>query len=167
MPESGWPVPTGHEIWAHWPMPNPDAAIAADSSILLPNPMAYDAGADGGSPLAFDQVTGLTWYRQPFPATLYDDAWKACSSGSLPILKQPWRVPTRIELVSLVDFTQPPGQPLVDPAIFGMVTASAFWTSSAVPGDSGPNWSVSFATGFVTPSQVPVQVLCVSGGVSP
>ncbi|HEY8087963.1 MAG TPA: hypothetical protein VIF09_08960, partial [Polyangiaceae bacterium] len=32
QPEAGWPVPTGHEVWAYWPMPNPDAAVGPDAS---------------------------------------------------------------------------------------------------------------------------------------
>ena len=106
IPEGGWPVPTGHEIWAHWPMPNPDAAIAPDASTLLPHPMTYDAGADGGDLVAYDVVTRLTWYRQSMSAKDYGTAWQACEG----LNGVGWRVPTRIELVSLIDFTQPSGE---------------------------------------------------------
>jgi hypothetical protein len=157
-PESGWPTPTAHEIWAHWPMPNPDASIGGDSSTPLPNPMSYDAGPEGGSPVAFDEVTNLAWYRQSASATTYDAAWGACSG-----LGSTWRVPTRIELISLVDFTQ---IPTINPAVFPSVQGDSYWTSSSVPDDSGPAvyWSVSFATGLAAYGPTPTEVLCVSGG---
>jgi hypothetical protein len=55
--------PTAHEIWAHWPMPNPDAAIAGGSDATLPNPMAYDTYGEAGTLL--DKVTRLTWQTGP------------------------------------------------------------------------------------------------------
>jgi hypothetical protein len=161
IPDSGWPVPTAHELWAHWPMPNPDAAAGPDAA-FLPNPMTYDAGAgDGGGPVVVDVVTRLSWSRQAQTATTYDDAWKACLS-----LGNAWRVPTRIELVSLIDFTQPSGSPTVDPTVFPSVKALLTWTSSAVAGDAAPpsTWTVDFTTGLTASGGSASQVLCVSGG---
>ena len=160
-PDSGWPVPTAHELWAHWPMPNPDAAAGPDSA-PLPNAMTYDAGAgDGGGPVVVDVVTRLSWSRQAQTATTYDDAWRAC----IP-LGNGWRVPTRIELVSLIDFTQPSGSPTIEPTVFPSVKALPTWTSSAVAGDAAPPsyWMVDFTTGLTASGGSASQVLCVSGG---
>jgi hypothetical protein len=162
-PEGGWPVPTGHETWAHWPMPNPDASIVPDSSVSLPHTMGYDAGADGDASVVYDLVTQLRWSRDAASAADYDAAWGHCATldGS------GWRVPTRIELVSLVDFTQPSGIPTLDRAVFPSVPGARTWTSSAVAGDGGPSgyWSVDFASGLTTSSgPLATQVLCVNGG---
>jgi hypothetical protein len=159
MPDSGWPVPTAHEIWAHWPMPNPDAALSDESSTALPNQMAYDAGADGGSAIAYDSVTGLSWWRQGLPASSYENAWEACLGLNSPGSAYTWRVPTRIELVSLIDFTQ---VPTIRIATFFDVGLPA-WTSSAVAGDES-YWLVDFSTGLVLSGGSGAVVICVSGG---
>jgi hypothetical protein len=159
LPESGPPVPSAHEAWAHWPMPNPDAALSEESSTPLPHPMGYDAGADGGGAIAYDAVTGLGWWRQALPAAGYDDAWKQClgldPSGS----GSPWRVPTRIELVSLIDFTR---VPTIQSATF-LDAGAVAWTSSAVAGDES-YWAVDFGTGLTVQGGSPTQVICVRGG---
>lgn len=158
------PVPTGREVWAHWPMPNVDAAIAPDSSTMLPHPMTYDAGVEGGAPTVYDAVTKLTWSRASQPASDLTAAWNLCRSSSLP--GGPWRVPTRIELVSLIDTTQASGAK-IDATSFSGVAGAAHWTSSPVPGlDGGPiaYWTVSFADGLASNTAPASLVLCVSGG---
>jgi len=161
MPDSGWPVPTAHELWAHWPMPNPDASIGPESSTPLPHPMTYTLAADGGGVTAYDAVTKLSWWRQALSATTYDEAWTACAKVSP---GGGWRVPTRIELVSLIDFTR---TPTIDTATFLDAGGAHTWTSSAVASDGGPSeyWDVDFSTGLAGYGNTPSQVLCVSGGM--
>jgi hypothetical protein len=149
-------------LWARWRMPNPDAAAAPsiDAAPSLPNPMAYDAGADAGT--AYDLVTLLTWTRQSFPAATFDAAVAACAA--LP--GAGWHVPTRIQLVSLIDFTQPVGGATIDPVAFPSTPAAVFWTSSQVPLDAATPlyWLVDFSTGLVRPNTAASNVLCVKEG---
>jgi hypothetical protein len=163
-PEGGYPVPFAHEIWVHWHMPNPDAAIAPDfpDAGTLPNQASYtatDGGADGGLATVLDDVTLLTWSRDSFGAMSLDQAWGWCVS-----LGASWRVPTRIELVSLVDFTQPSGSATIDPAAFPNTMTASYWTSSPVP--SGGVWSVSFQTGLAAYPSAAANVRCVKGGAA-
>jgi len=148
-------------VWARWPMPNPDASAAPtiDGSPPLPNPIAYAAGADAGA--AFDVMTGLTWTRGSSAAGTYDAAVAACAA--LP--GKGWHVPTRIQLVSLIDFTQPLGAK-IDPATFPSTPAALFWTSSQVPGDAATPlyWLVDFSTGLVRQTTPASYVLCVKEG---
>jgi hypothetical protein len=150
------------ELWARWPMPNPDASAAPtiDGSPSLPNPTAYDAGADAGT--AVDVTTGLTWSRASVPAGDFHTAVVACASLS----GTGWHVPTRIQLVSLIDFTQPPGSAKIDPVAFPSTPSALFWTSSQVPGDAGTPlyWLVDFGTGLVQQTTAATDVRCVKEG---
>ena len=162
VPDGGYPPATApHELWAHWPMPNPDASIGPESSTLLPHPMTYTLAADGGGVTAYDVVTKLSWWRQALSAMTYDAAGSACANVSP---GGGWRVPTRIELVSLIDFTR---TPTIETTTFLDAGGAHTWTSSAVPGDGGPSeyWDVDFSTGLTGHGSAPSQVICVSGGV--
>jgi hypothetical protein len=151
--------PTAAQLWAHWPMPNPRAFIAPDSSTLLPHPMAYEAGAD--VTIVRDAVTGLLWERADAPATDFAAAEAHCATfgpGS------GWRVPTRIELVSLVDFTH---RPTIDTMTFDAGRAATYWTSSVVQKDAAPDvrqhWTVSFDDGLADNASSATYVRCVQG----
>jgi len=161
--------PTASQLWVHWPMPNPDAAIAPGWDAALPNPMAYDVTADAG--YVHDAVTHLTW--EPgigASASSYLAADQYCRNLKLPAAT-PWRVPTRIELVSLIDFTR---TPTFDVDVFGIspeagpgAGSGAYWTSSLYEPDAdalmGQHWAVSFADGLVSTEQA-AWVRCVAGG---
>jgi hypothetical protein len=175
--------PTVTEIWVHWYMPNPpNVPIAPDSSVMLPHPMTY-APDDAGQTVV-DQVTNLTWEASGFPAASYEDAERHCFTLAQKA-SSPWRVPTRIEVVSLIDWTH---VPMFDVDAFASDTDATtgqamgtYWTSSLavspfgdlVPPDASPltwwHWTVSFATGAVTQGGVTQAtsadwVRCVSGG---
>jgi Protein of unknown function (DUF1566) len=153
--EAGLDGPPLTELWAHWPMPNPDAGEAPESSIPLPSPMKYDAGADGGSLVVYDDVTHLTWWRATVPAG-GEDAQSPCDA----LAGGGWHVPTRIELVSLVDFTVASGATINQQAFPEMKT-DYYLTSSPYAGESGQVWSVDFNTGLVGANSAPPWVLCV------
>jgi hypothetical protein len=154
--DSAFDGPSLTEVWAHWPMPNPDAAIAPGSDADLPNPMSYDAGEGGSSPTVYDNVTHLTWWRTPL--TVGDaGAQAACASlgGS------GWHVPTRIELVSLIDFAVPATAATIDSTAVPPVPADVFLTSSVVAGDGGLLWVVDFSTGLTVQRKSAAVALCV------
>jgi hypothetical protein len=167
-PEATAPPPLVRR-WARWAMPNPDAAIFPGADVMLPNPMEYDANTEAGTPV-YDVKTGLTWEQgQGAPATSFLEATSHCLS-----LAGGWRVPTRIELVSLIDFTR---VPLIDPGAFvgpdGAPPGGTYWSSSVVPADSGSDaaghrWVVLFDNGQVLLDNekgvVASWVRCVQGG---
>ena len=103
--------------WAAWPMPNYDAGAPVD------NPMGYDVVAGQGLE---DRVTNLVW-RHPMPESTqvsYQRALEICSGE--------WRLPSRIELVTLLDLGQTGAK--IDPA-FKTESGTAqgvYWTFSEV-----------------------------------
>ncbi len=146
-----------HEVWAHWPMPNPDAAIAPDSSTLLPNPMTYDASVDGS---VVDIVTGLTWEGRradglglrerlvPVPGARHagPDPHRARVAGGLHgIAGHQQRCVSR----------DPDGRS-------SGPRRSSGRTLRRTP--RSQYWSVSFATGLVDNGTPPAYVRCVAGG---
>jgi hypothetical protein len=109
-------------------------------------------------------VTGLAWQRDVDPASyLWADAGALCAGLSLGGAS--WRLPTLIELLSIVDFTQP--SPAIDPQAFPATPGDSFWTSSPVAGANGPSgqaWYVGFTTGFTYQGHVDfltLRVRCV------
>jgi hypothetical protein len=137
-------------LWAQWPMPNPDAAIAPDSSTLLPHQMSYQVNGDGGLSTVTDLVTNLTWFRTPVSPP------GNCPPG--------FHVPTRIQLVSLIDFTQ---VPTINTTVFPAVPPDRFSTSSPVIVDGGPTglyWTVDFASGETSTTADGNFALCLQDG---
>lgn len=163
---------TDPTTWAKWVMPNytlaPDATVGQGLSY-----------ADTASPdEVLDTVTSLTWKRAPSaPTATLLDARTICD-GLDKVVK--WRVPKRIELVTILDYgqTAPPfvrkgasGSPGFDGSKF---PSSIVWTSSPVMEVGSPTtsvrptkqyWAINFSTGKLvkvdgTSSNA---VLCVKG----
>jgi hypothetical protein len=111
-----------------------------------------------------DLVTGLVWRPATVAGKNFDGALAVCNG--LP--EGPWRLPKRIELVTLLDFGRGASLPLID-AQFSGVNKVKVWTSSALLPLSGPSpsayWSVDFDTGVVKPKDATASdvadVLCV------
>jgi hypothetical protein len=121
------------EACGGFPMPNPP-------STGLPHPAAYAANGDD---TITDDVTGLTWQATVAgPGVEQDRAAATCAARG-----SGWRLPTRLELVSLVDYTIAAPGPTIA-AVFLNTPSTVFWTSTPYYGNSGDAWNVGFDGGY-------------------
>jgi hypothetical protein len=78
--------------------------MPSPSSSGLPHPASYTDGGDG---TVLDHVTGLRWEGEPPSAAgSWDDAISYCDGLSLGGFDD-WRLPTRIEVTSVLDYSEP------------------------------------------------------------
>ena len=143
-------TPSGCSGWANWVMPNPATAG-------LPHPAVYTRPVPG---VVIDELTGLWWQRDLdtndssgtncFPSCSFDTAVLYCKQLSV-AGRTDWRLPTRIELVSLVDFTIATPGPTIDGAAFPGTPGAVFWTASPNASASSFFWLVDFGTGGTYP----------------
>lgn len=123
--------------WAHWPMPSP-----AGSG--LPHPASYDTSHAG---VVIDNVTGLFWQREVVQTQVtWALAQKYCEALSLGGFDD-WRLPSRIELVSLIDLSRV--GPAIDTNAFPGTPSGEFYSASS-DNPLAPNnvLFVNFAQGY-------------------
>jgi hypothetical protein len=159
------PIPDGAAsvTWARWHMPE---AVQPDG--LKPS-YPPDAQALGNGTIK-DNVTGLVWREVAEDGTYstFEAARDACGKQSA--AGGGWRLPTRIELVSILDHTkQEPALPRSADggSLFqGGPTSGKYWTSSVVKPLTNPIqfWGVDIKQGTVEPSVGTGAVRCVKGG---
>ena len=125
--------------WAEWPMPN----IQADVTAGAPHLASFTDNHDG---TVTDNVTGLFWQQTVSGGTFtFDQATKGCIALTLGGHTD-WRVPTMIELVSIIDYGRAVN-PALDQTVFpGVMTNSGFW-SSTVGVVAGDHRTVDFYAG--------------------
>lgn len=148
---------SGCSDWPSWPIPNTSAG--------LPHQASYTKL----SGYVLDNVTGL-WWQQPIDED--NDLGTNCAGGctqanaikycaNLELAGHcDWRLPTRIELVSIVDYSL--NVPTIN-AIFEGTPAVGFWTSSPYHPSASFAWLVLFldgSTGLDAPSNAN-RVRCV------
>lgn len=104
-------------------------------------PLSYTAGVD----TVLDNVTKLTWQRF-VSADSYTQEGARAYCAALPLEGGGWRLPTRVELQSIVDYSKPQPGPLIDTAVFQNAPSDDFWCTSQGP--SGFGWAVSFMSGY-------------------
>lgn len=133
-----------------FPMPNAPG-------LGLPHSAAYDIARPG---VVVDQVTGLLWDRRPLPAGSQGDAAEACA-GSAVAGSRDWRLPSVIELISLVDLSR--SDPSVDASVFAGTPNAPLWTSTPVADREGTFWFVHFSNGGAgnAPGATPLAARCV------
>jgi hypothetical protein len=126
--------------WAEWPAPNSATDVAAGA----PNPEGYTINGDG---TVTDKVTGLMWQQTLSTQKL---AWSA-AVAACPTLTLggygDWRLPTGIELLSLVDYSAPGAGPYINTTAFPGTPSGVFWSSTPTATDSTKARSVGFDTG--------------------
>ena len=118
-------------------MPNAPMDVAGGA----PNPQSY---VDNGDGTITDQITGLMWQKEASASfATQSAAASACSSLRL-AGDCGWRLPTFVELYSIVDYGT---QPAVDPTYFPSTPGGGYWSSSSVAGRPGHGWLVDFIDG--------------------
>lgn len=139
--------------WARWPMPNP-------VGLGLPNPQSYDTTTAG---VVLDKVTGLMWQRTlGADSYTWSEAQAYCSALGLNGLGG-WRLPSRIELISIFDFSKAPAR--IDATAFPNTPATSFWTTSS-GGGSYYYVDFSFNVGLAQPTELS-RVRCVREAAAP
>jgi hypothetical protein len=136
-------------------MPNPAATG-------LPNPESYDTSL---ADVVLDKVTGLMWQGTTITTGMYWPAARAYCSNLSRSGHDDWRLPSLVELVSIVDFSRT--NPAVDSTAFSSAVGGTVWTSTPIVGSPGEAWYVSFNTGFTYHGHqdlLPIGVRCVRSG---
>lgn len=145
--------------WAAWRMPNYGDAAGPSLSY---EPVASPAGA------VKDTTTGLTWVNSGVNPRGYEKAKSTCEGISK---SENFRLPTRIELVSLLDFAQTTGAKASPTSGLGLLPV-VHWTQSYLPPQAGQPysfWLVDFATGSTVvqtdsaATPITASLLCVKG----
>ena len=149
--------------FANWPMPHPPGTG-------FPNPFSYDTSQEG---VVLDEVTGLMWMKvvQSSQPLSHDEAAAYCGALSTGGYCD-WRLPTRIELVSILDHTRV--RPAYDTAVFpmaGVDPTSSYSAGNGVESDrSGPAhegyWYFD-RDGYLTAIAADIRPRCVRTAESP
>lgn len=106
--------------WANWPMPN-------SASSGLPNRASYTTTPD----VVHDNVTGLDWQRNADSDGLsWNLAMSYCAMRDLGGCRG-WRLPTKVELVSILDYGR--RAPAIDVVAFPGTFVEPYWTSTPSP----------------------------------
>jgi len=126
--------------WAEWPMPNSQSDVAAGAGHL--------AGfTDNGDGTITDNNTKLTWQKtvttDKYTWALADGHCKSLPLGGY----SDWRLPTVIELTSIVDYGQ--GNPSINGIYFPNTPwDDFFWTSTKWADSSASAWYIYFNYGY-------------------
>lgn len=126
--------PPSPYAWANWPMPNPAGLSGA------PNAQTFGVRSAG---VIFDTLTKLEWQQGTDKARSRHDAEEYCTN--LRLGGGGFRLPSRIELLSIVDFTQT--NPSLDPKGFPDAQSGRYWSSSRHAADADRGWTVNFEFG--------------------
>jgi len=135
-------------------MPNP-------GTLGLPNPARLTAVGDA---LVRDERSGLEWSVAIAPLGTYAEALAFCDGLHLDEAAE-FRLPTRIELISLLDRTR---LPAIDARAFPDTPDDYFWSATPLPGAPGFRYSVYFGAGETSSgdeAQASAYTRCVRAGL--
>lgn len=126
--------------WAEWPMPNAQVEVTAGA----PNLENYTDNGDG---TVTDNVTGLMWEQLTTSAN-YNQEQAAMYCAQLTLgAHSDWRLPSVIELVSIVDTGT--YNPSIDSDLFpGTPAVGFYWSTTPYAGQAGSAWGVYFNNGY-------------------
>jgi hypothetical protein len=129
------PTRPAPSTWAVWELPG---------TPMTPRAYAYDDISE----TVLDLVTGLEWQRRGAPTALVQSAAASYCSDLLLDGRDDWRLPSRIELASIVDYGE--FNPAVNGSAFPSTFRSQYWTRSPVAGEAGLFWLVHFVDGVIS-----------------
>jgi hypothetical protein len=126
--------------WAEWPMPN----CSIDVTNGAPNMESYTVNTDG---TVSDNVTGLMW-QQAVDTYTWSAAMAYCPTLTLGSHTD-WRLPTKIELLSIVDYGvgDVDKTPTINATAFPSTPLANFWSATPVAGSPSSAWAVYFNPG--------------------
>jgi hypothetical protein len=126
--------------WAEWPVPNSQVDVSAGA----PNLESYTDNGDG---TVTDNVTGLMW-QQAVPNDTYTWAQAVAYCPTLTLAgDSDWRLPSVIELSSIVDLGQLNAS--INSTYFPSTPLAHFWSASPLAGSSSDAWVVHFYFAFM------------------
>ena len=130
---------------------------AGQAPLYLPVPADAPVGLQVAGDTVSDPLTGLSWQRMPSAMTFtaasagnpqaeVEQARTYCAALRLDGASD-WRLPTRLELLSIVDHTR--AKPAIDEAVFPSTPPKPFWTATRQP---FPNqqYAIDFGDGNIT-----------------
>jgi hypothetical protein len=130
----GVPIPTGDTRWPQYRLPGTPGGL----------PRSYEVGTE----TVMDCVTGLEWQRVVAPESFTPAAAISYCDGLTLGGYSDWRLPSTIELITLVDYTI--ANPAIDAAAFPETPPEYFWTASPLLREPDPDahwWYVNFDDG--------------------
>jgi hypothetical protein len=144
----------GDPRWPSWPLP---ADAPDNASYTLSN------GPDGA--IVNDNVTGLGWQDTvPTTARNFDDANAYCDALVYDG-QSDWRLPTRIEAISIMSFKPTfDGSAVAGPAFSSVSGAGCFWTASRDPQSTTYAFALNIATVSTMQTSSTCVARCVRGG---
>lgn len=148
--------PSSDHKWAHW-------------DLKAPSPSPRYTWTGGGKPtkddVVYDTVTRLVWQRKissipynwadakEYCKCLNDESdTVSCEGDKIRGYPWGWRLPTRIELASIVDYTR--AQISINLEAFSGTPPENFWSSSSFVGSPFFAWFVRFGDGAVNVNDV-------------
>lgn len=126
--------------WPQWKISN----STLDVSRGAPNPAQFVVGPEG---TVTDTVTGLSWEARATRNSPWSFAKSDCEALTLGGHCD-WRLPTWIELVSILDYGE--AGPALDTRYFVEGWSSTFWSSTPVLGSPTARWAVNTDDGTVS-----------------
>jgi hypothetical protein len=126
--------------WAEWPVPDAPSDVAMGAGNL-------EKYTDNGDGTVTDGVTQLMW-QQVAPTTPYSQTGSIAYCAGLTLAGyDDWRLPSQIELISLVDFGA--SNPCIDTRYFPNAPTGPFWSSTPSSVSGALAWGITFFYGTV------------------
>ncbi|MDB4986997.1 MAG: hypothetical protein JWN04_2175 [Myxococcaceae bacterium] len=155
---------------ADWPMPDslPGSKFGAKYEVMPPGVVHDDVTQLDWQQLIPDSYAGCTGAKLGAgDSCTWEEAQRYCAS--LQLADRTWRLPSKIELESLIDMRAGTNGP--DPSVFFVSRYDAHWTGSTspVPGNADQAYDLQFLTGMTAlmKKTVPAAVRCVHSEDAP